>query len=313
MIISLIAAMSEERVIGREGKLPWHIPADLARFKSLTMGHPVVMGRKTFESIGKPLPGRRNIILSRTLQQIEGCQIVRSLPEAISAAEGAEEIFICGGEEVFRQALPLCQRIYLTIVHEKYQGDTFFPELPQSFIELQKEGRQDCTPPITFLVYEKVERIQPGADVQELRQKGLEAVQRQLFFLGRRCFEQALSLSETPENSSDLAYCIAKSGGDLGLALRLAKDAVETEPENPRFYLNLGRVQILAGQRETGVNTLRRGVQLGGGEEFLAELARYDERTSPPIPSLSRTHPLNHYLGKFLHSVGIKRPPSSVD
>jgi dihydrofolate reductase len=313
MIISLIAAMSEERVIGWEGKLPWHIPADLARFKSVTMGHPVVMGRKTFESIGKPLPGRRNIVLSRTVQQIEGCQVARSLPEAISAAGGDEEIFICGGAEIFRQALPFCQRIYLTIVHQNYRGDTYFPELPQSFVELQKESRQDSTPPITFLVYEKVEHIQPGADVQELRQKGLEAMQRQLYFLGRRCFEQALSLAETAENSSDLAFCLAKSGGDLDVALRLAEDAVLLDPESPRFYLNLGRVQILAGEREAGVNTLRKGIQVGGGEEFLAELAQYDERTPPPIPSLSRTHPLNHYLGKFLHSLGLKRPPSSVD
>jgi dihydrofolate reductase len=306
MIISLIAAMSEERVIGRDGKLPWHIPADLARFKSLTMGHPVVMGRKTFESIGRPLPGRRNIILSKTLQQVKDCQIVRSLQEAISAAEGDEEIFICGGEEVFREALPLCQRIYLTIIHQSYQGDVHFPPIPQSFVELHKEARQDATPAISFLVYEKVERIQPGADVEELRQKGMEAMQRQLYFLGRRCFEQALSLEESPDNSSDLAYCMAKSGGDLGLSVRLAEDAVQMEPENPRFYLNLGRVQLLAGQREAGLNTLRKGVQLGGGAELLTELAKFGDRTPPTIPSLSRTHPLNHYLGKVLHRLGLK-------
>lgn len=306
MIISLIAAMSEERVIGRGGKLPWNIPADLSHFKAITLGHTVVMGRKTFQSIGRPLPGRRNIVLSRSIDKIEGCEVVRSLQEGLAAAEGDEEVFIAGGGEVFREALPLCQRIYLTVVHESYQGDVYFPELPPSFVELQKESRQDLTPVITFLVYEKVERIHAGADVQELRQKGLEAIQRQLYFLGRRCFEQALSLEETPETSSYLAFCMAKSGGDLQVALRLAQEAVQMEPDNPYLHLNLGRVQIAAGQNDAGKESLRKGVQLGCGPDCLAELAKCDARTAPPIRSLSRKNPLNHYLGIIMHRLGMK-------
>lgn len=306
MIISLIAAMSEDRVIGRDGKLPWNIPADLARFKSITMGHTVVMGRKTYQSIGRALPGRRNIILTKTLVEIEGCETAGSLQQAIAAAEGDEEIFICGGQEVFREALPLCQRIYLTVVHDKYQGDVYFPPVPETFAELNRESRQDATPPITFLVYEKVERIQPGADVQELRQKGLEAVHRQLYFLGKRCFEQALSLEESAANSSDLAFCMAKTGGDLKVALQLAEEAVAMEPENARFYLNLGRIQILAGQGDLGMTTLRKGIQLGGGAEFHAELAKSDVRTPPPIQTLPRQNPLNRYLGIIMHKLGLR-------
>ena len=306
MIISLIAAMSEERVIGREGRLPWSIPADLARFKSITMGHTVVMGVRTFESIGHPLPGRRTIVLSRTTGSIEGCQVARSLQEAIAAAEDEDEIFICGGEQIFREALSFCQRIYLTVVHGSYQGDVHFPEIPDSFLELQREERPELVPPVSFLVLERVERIQPGADVQELRRKGLEAMQRELYFLARRCFEQALAVAESPEIASDLAYCLAKSGGDSQTAERLAEKALEAEPENSRFCFNLGRVRIMAGAREAGLNTLRKGVQLGGGAEFLAELAKFGTRTPPPIRSLPRNHPLNKYLGIILHRLGLR-------
>lgn len=312
MIVSLIAAMSEERVIGQDGKLPWHIPADLARFKSITMGHAVLMGRRTFDSIGHPLPGRKNIVLTGTVTEIEGCRVARSLPEAIAAAMGDQEIFICGGEALFREALPLCQRIYLTIVHGSYLGDVHFPEIPEGFIELQREECRDSTPPLSFLVLEKVEEIDPGADAHELRLKGLKAMERELYFLARRCLEQSLALVESAETASDLAFCmakscIAKSGGDCRDALRLAEKALQSEPENPRVHLNLGRVQILAGANEEGVETLRKGVQLGGGQELLAELARCGTRTRPPlIRSLPRSHPLNKYLGLLLHRMGFK-------
>lgn len=306
MIISLIAAMSEERVIGRDGKLPWHSPADLARFKAITMGHTVLMGRKTFDSIGHPLPGRRNIVLTRSRDEIPGCEIVRSLPEAIAAAEGDEEIFICGGEGLFREALGLCQRIYLTVVHGSYQGDVHFPGIPASFTELHREELTDVTPPLSFLVFEKVGRVQLGADAQEFRQKGTEAIHRQLYFLARRCFEQAMAVEETPETASDLAFCMAKTGGDFGTAIELAEKALAREPENPRIHLNLGRIQILAGKEEEGVLTLRKGVQLGGGEELYAELSRFDPRKPPPIQALERSHPLNRYLGIVLHRMGFK-------
>jgi dihydrofolate reductase len=304
MIISLIAAMSEDRVIGREGKLPWHIPADLARFKAITMGHAVLMGRKTFESIGRPLPGRSTIVLSRSRKEIEGCQVVRSLKAGIAAAEGGEEIFIIGGGELFREALPLCQRIYLTIVHASYPGDVYFPPIPDGFVEFHREERPELDPPVSFLVYEKVDRIQPGGDVQELRQKGREAVQRQLYFLARHCFEQALALEHNAEDAAQLAFCLIKSGGDRQAALKLVEQALQKEPENIPLHLDAGRVQIMAGAKEQGLTTLRKGVQLGGGAEFLAELEKCGNRLPPPIPSLPRSHPLNRYLGIMMHRMG---------
>jgi dihydrofolate reductase len=306
MIISMIAAMSEERVIGLNGKLAWHLPADLSRFKSITMGHTLLMGRRTFESIGRPLPGRRTIVLSNTAGEIEGCLVARSLTEAIAAADGEEEIFVCGGEELFREALPCCQRVYLTIVHGSFPGDVHFPELPGSFLELHREELPDTSPPLSFVVYEKVARIEPGSGVKELRQKGIEAVQRKLYFLARRCFEQALALEEHAETASDLAFCMAKSGVDSQEALEIAEKSLEREPENPRIHLNLGRIQILAGAKERGLATLRKGLQLGGGHEFLVELARCGTRTPPPIRSLPRNHPLNRYLGLMLHRLGLK-------
>lgn len=312
MIISIIAAMSEDRVIGANGRLPWKIPADLARFRSITMGHAVLMGRKTYESIGHPLEGRKNIVLTRSLSKIEGCQVARSLKEGIAAAEGDEEIFICGGEQIFREALPICQRIYLTIVHGKYQGEVYFPEMPGCFVESHREEFPDAFPPTSFMVLEKADRIRPGADARELRQKGLEAVNRQLYFLARCCFEQALALEESPEASSDYAYCLVKSGGDSHVAQTLAETALQRDPENVRMHMNVGRIQILAGAKEKGLDTLRRGVQLGGGEEFLSELERCGKRSEPAISSLPRNHPLNRYLGMLLNRMNLRKTPKSI-
>jgi len=306
MIISMIAAMSENRVIGSNGGLPWNIPADLARFRSVTMGHAVLMGRKTYESIGHPLLGRRNIVLSRTGRKIEGCEVYRTLQQALVAVEGEEEIFICGGGELFREALPLSQRVYLTIVHGNYQGDVYFPELPESFVALHREEFSDTVPPTSFVVFEKIGRLQPGTDAQDLRQKGLEAANRQLYFLARCCFEQALALEESAETSSDFAFCLAKSGGDCRLALQLAEKALQQDPERVRVLLNAGRVRILCGEKGKGLDALRKGVQLGGGPEFIAELARCGTRKAPPIKSLPRTHPLNRYLGLLLHRMNLK-------
>jgi dihydrofolate reductase len=306
MIISIIAAMSDNRVIGREGKLPWHIPADLARFKSLTMGHAIVMGRKTYEGIGHPLPGRQNIVVSSKSGPIEGCQVVRSLQEAVEAVSGDEELFICGGAELYREAFPVSQRLYLTLVHGSYPGDVFFPEIPGAFVELHREELPETTPPLSYLVFEKVERFEPGGDAEELRRKGLEALQRKLYFLARSCFEQALSLGESTEISSHLAFCLAQSGVDRPKALQLAEKALQSEPDNLGFRLTLGRVQILAGAKEQGLITLRKGVQLGGGKEFYAELNKWGTRTPSPIPSLPRNHPLNKYLGILMHRLGLR-------
>lgn len=165
MFITIIAAMADNRVIGKDGAIPWHVPADLARFKSLTTGHPVIMGRKTFASIGRPLPGRLNIILSlQEKYQPEGCLVARSPEEALALAGAADEVFICGGGEVYRKMLPLANRIDLTVVHLEAEGDTFFPALPDDFVEM---AREECAsdPPCTFIRYE---RKRPSAIVHSL-------------------------------------------------------------------------------------------------------------------------------------------------
>jgi dihydrofolate reductase len=147
MIISIIAAMSENRVIGRENELPWDIPSDLRRFRELTMGHPIIMGRKTFESIGHALPGRTNIIITEQKDySADGCVVVHDLHSAISACDGANEVFICGGEAIYREAMPLAHRIYLTIIDEEFDGDAFFPEIPEDLVEAGRTTIEDVLP-----------------------------------------------------------------------------------------------------------------------------------------------------------------------
>lgn len=128
MILSLIVGMDEDRVIGQDGAMPWHLPADLKHFKQTTLGKPLVMGRRTFEAIGKALPGRRNIVLTRNRSfEAPGCEIARSLDQAIELCADAEEVMIVGGAAVYEQALPRADRIYLTRVHGRFHGDTRFP------------------------------------------------------------------------------------------------------------------------------------------------------------------------------------------
>ncbi len=133
--ISIVVAVGENREIGKDNKLPWNIPEDRKRFQDITMGHPVIMGRKTFESIlgyiKKPLPGRTNIVVTRDLHyQVEGVITVHSLEEAIEAAKKYDknEIFIGGGGELYKQALPIVDRLYLTIVRGTFEADAFFPD-----------------------------------------------------------------------------------------------------------------------------------------------------------------------------------------
>ncbi len=131
MIISIIVAMDETRGIGVEGRLPWHLPADLKRFKSLTMGHHLIMGRKTFASIGRPLPGRTTIIVTRDQSfQPEGCLVAHSLETALEFArlDLEDNVFVIGGAEIFVQAIELADRIYLTQVHSSVPADVYFPE-----------------------------------------------------------------------------------------------------------------------------------------------------------------------------------------
>jgi dihydrofolate reductase len=127
---SLIVAAAENGVIGRRGELPWRLSADLQRFKSLTMGHAILMGRKTFESIGRPLPGRRMIVFSRQADyRVKGVEVVGSLKEGFrrAAEQGETETFVIGGAEIFREALPLADQLYLTRVLATVEGDAFFP------------------------------------------------------------------------------------------------------------------------------------------------------------------------------------------
>jgi len=131
MIISLLVAMDEHNGIGKDNRLPWHLSADLKRFKALTMGHYLIMGRKTYESIGRPLPGRIMVIITRSPDyQVENCLVAHSLEEALGIAEqaGESEAFVIGGGQIFAQALPMADRIYLTRVQTVSEADVFFPE-----------------------------------------------------------------------------------------------------------------------------------------------------------------------------------------
>ena len=131
-MFSIIAAVAENRVIGNQGRLPWHLSEDLKRFKQLTMNHPIIMGRKTHGSIGKPLPGRRNIVVSRqTTYVANGCEVVGSLADARQRVADSEEAFCIGGAAIYRQALPFADRMYLTRVLAEVPGDTRFPEWDQ--------------------------------------------------------------------------------------------------------------------------------------------------------------------------------------
>lgn len=141
MKLSLIAAMSRNRVIGADNRLPWHLSADLRRFKAITLGKSILMGRKTHESIGRPLPGRKNIVLTADANyRAPGCVVVHSLEEALRAAEDSEELMVIGGSSLYRRLLPRADRLYLTLIDREFRGDTFFPEFDLAdWIEVERE------------------------------------------------------------------------------------------------------------------------------------------------------------------------------
>ncbi len=142
MKLSAIVAITENRVIGRNNRLPWRLPADLCHFKKLTLGKPILMGRKTYESIGRVLPGRRNLILTRnSAYQVPGAEVVFSLEEAVSGLKADEELMLIGGAELFREFLPRVQKVYLTLVRAELEGDSYFPEL--SAAEWREVSRED--------------------------------------------------------------------------------------------------------------------------------------------------------------------------
>lgn len=143
MRISAICAMSENRVIGNHNQLPWHLPADLRHFKKLTLGKPILLGRKTYESIGHVLPERCNLVITRDVNfQAPGCVVVNSIEHALEAARYSEEVFIIGGALLFQQTLSLIQRFYITIIHHSFEGDTYFPEINMD--EWAETERIDC-------------------------------------------------------------------------------------------------------------------------------------------------------------------------
>lgn len=161
MIVSLIVAVSENGVIGRGGRLPWKLPADMARFKALTMGHPIIMGRRTYESIGRPLPGRRNIVLSSQPDfSPAGVEVVGTWEAALDRVQGDGEVFVIGGAALYRKALPDADRLYLTLVEGKVEGDTFFDIPVATHWRLTSEEfrppDKDHAFPLSFKVYERV-------------------------------------------------------------------------------------------------------------------------------------------------------------
>ena len=131
-MISIIVAIAENGVIGDNNALLWNIKEDMRRFRTTTTGHPVIMGRKTYESIGRPLPKRTNVVVTRGDSEFEGCLVAHSLEEAVKMFSADEEVFIIGGAQIYAQALPLADKLYLTIVHRDYEGDTSFPEIDYS-------------------------------------------------------------------------------------------------------------------------------------------------------------------------------------
>lgn len=161
MELSIIVAVAKDYAIGHNNKLLWHISEDLKRFKAITMGMPIIMGRKTYQSIGKPLPGRKNIIITRNEQlKIEGCECHNTLESAIDSCKDFKEVFIIGGGEIYKQTLPIADKLYLTVVDNHYDADTFFPEIDMmkweetSFDHYEKGDKFQY--PFSFINYKKI-------------------------------------------------------------------------------------------------------------------------------------------------------------
>jgi len=159
--VSLIAAMAENRVIGVNNTLPWQLPADLRHFRRITTGHHVIMGRRNYESIGKPLPDRTNIVVTRDPSyRAPGCLVRHSIEDALASAQNDPEVFVIGGAEIYRQALEHADRLYLTLVHAHIPGDTYFPPFDQD--HWQEVSRERHEPDeknhhaCTFLVYDRI-------------------------------------------------------------------------------------------------------------------------------------------------------------
>ena len=155
MKVILIAAMDKNRVIGYKNSIPWHIPEDLQHFKKITMGHGIVMGRKTFESMACALPGRQNVVLStNSTLAINGCHMAQSLADGLQHCRNQEKVFIIGGETVYREAMAFADTILLSVIPQEYQGDAFFPSIPEKDFQLQSEETIVAEQVFTFLTYQ---------------------------------------------------------------------------------------------------------------------------------------------------------------
>ena len=165
--VSLIVAATRNQVIGLENQMPWHLPADLRYFKQCTLGKPIIMGRKTWESLGRPLPGRLNIVISRQADaELDGAEVFADLASAIergqewAAQQGVDEVMVIGGGQIYQQAIALAQRVYLTRIELELEGDTFFPVLDAEDwqqISAQAHPAQDTEPGYTFEVWQRIQ------------------------------------------------------------------------------------------------------------------------------------------------------------
>nr|WP_320118134.1 dihydrofolate reductase [uncultured Marinifilum sp.] len=160
MKLSIIVAASRNNVIGKDNQLIWHLPADLKRFKALTTGHTIIMGRKTFDSIGKPLPNRTSVIITRQPDyKQEGCVVVHSFEEALDFVKDQDKAFVIGGGAIYQEAISKADELYLTLVHHEFDGDTYFPKIKGE--EWESVARKDCLPdeknkyPYSFIDYKR--------------------------------------------------------------------------------------------------------------------------------------------------------------
>jgi dihydrofolate reductase len=160
MTVSIIVAIGENHAIGKRNQLLWHMPNDLKHFKDITSGRTIIMGRKTFDSVGKPLPRRRNIVVTRQDITIPGCEVVKSIEDGLALCKDEDEVFIGGGAEIYKLAMHLTDRIYLTIIHKSFDADTFFPEIDKT--EWKEVEHEDFEPdeknplPYSFITLERL-------------------------------------------------------------------------------------------------------------------------------------------------------------
>lgn len=160
MKLSIMVAVAENGVIGRGGQLPWRLPADLARFKAMTLGKPVLMGRRTWESIGRPLPGRRNVVISRQAgYRAEGAEVFPDVDSALAAVDGEAEVTVIGGAEIYRLLLPRAAILNITRVHAKVEGDTYFPELDAGWRRVDHQERPADEKNAYAMTFERWERV----------------------------------------------------------------------------------------------------------------------------------------------------------